>query len=100
MVGQIHNSLGPWIAAGSSTARHTYHPTASDKTPTFGSQHEGCAYFANGDGFAYFFDMARTDERILGFLARRDDFPDGQVKADDYFRYATASAWKKSKGTK
>jgi hypothetical protein len=97
-IGEIYSNLGPWIAAGPSTARFVFPVSAGDKNPSFGSQYKGCAHFANCDGFAYFLDMARTNERVLHFLAQRDD---GQiVSGDDYYRYPTVSAWKKSRGRK
>lgn len=99
-IGQIHENLGPWIAAGSSTARFACHPSEPGQKSSFGSQYPGCAYFVNGDGFAYFFDMANTEKQILYFLAGRDDGPAGAIKADDYLRYASASEWKQSKEKK
>lgn len=93
-VGQIQNELGPWIAAGPSTARHLFHPAAEAKLPTFGSEHEGAAYFAYLDGSVYFFDMAAIDREQFGFLAGRND----RVHVDvSERRFPNASAWKKSK---
>jgi RNA polymerase sigma factor (sigma-70 family) len=95
-IGEIYQSLGPWIAAGPSTARFVFPAGEANKEPSFGSQYKGCAWFANCDAFTYFFDMGRTDKRILQFLAERAD--GNVVGADDLYRYPTSSAWKKSGG--
>ncbi|WP_010583822.1 sigma-70 family RNA polymerase sigma factor [Schlesneria paludicola] len=92
-LGQIQEKLGPWIAAGPSTARFLIHPSANSKSPTFGSQFPGCAYVASCDGSCYFLDLKRTDKRIVRFMAERAD---GEVynPSSDVFRYSTASEWK------
>jgi len=95
-IGEIYRSLGPWMAAGPSTARFVFPATAGNKQPGFGSQYKCCAYFANCDAFTYFFDMDRTDARIVRFLAERAD--GNPVGADDLYRYPTSSAWKKAGG--
>jgi RNA polymerase sigma factor (sigma-70 family) len=97
-IGEIDQSLGPWIAAGASTARFVFPPAAANKRPSFGSQYKDCAYFATCDASTYFLDMGRTDQRILGFLAERAD--GNVVNADDYYGYPTLSAWKKSGGSR
>jgi hypothetical protein len=95
-IGEIYQNLGPWIAAGPSTARFVVPSSAGNKIPSFGSQYKGCAYFANCDGSTYFFDMEQTHEKILRFLAERADW--NVVHSDDYYRYPTFSDWKKSRG--
>lgn len=94
-VGQIHEQLGPWIAAGAPTARHAYHPSVEHKQPKFGSQYEGAAYFANCDGSAYFFDVASVDRQTLWALAGRFD---RKITSDaERHRYPSASDWKVAK---
>jgi len=96
-LGQIHEQLGPWTAAGAPTARHAYHPSVEHKKPRFGSRHEGAAYFANCDGFAYFFDMASVDVDALRFLAGRFD---REITSDaERHRYSSATDWKEAKRT-
>ena len=71
-VGQIHDKPGPWIAAGSSTARF-FNPI-SDKTQAgFGSSQAGLAYFANGDSTTYCLDLASTSTTEIDALSGRDD---------------------------
>ena len=93
-IGQIHDNLGPWIAAGTSTARFVYHPSDRNGKPSFGGPHVGCAYVANCDGYAYFLDMKRTDKKILRFMTERAD---GEfVNMNDAFHYANSAEWKKA----
>ena len=94
-LGQIKTKLGPWIAAGTSTARFFYPPTAQSQTPGFCSQHVDAAYFANGDGFTYFLDMSATNSEALVALAGRDDGV--IVDVSTLPRYSSATEWKKSK---
>lgn len=70
-IGEIHDHLGPWTAAGSSTARLVLHPDGKPKEPTFGSQYEGCAHFAMCDSWTFFLDMAGTDRDVLKRAASR-----------------------------
>lgn len=95
-MGQIHSDFGPWIAAGASTARFVDPPSESSKTPGFGSQHTGAAYFANGDGFIYFWDIGACRPELVHAIAGRDD----GVRFDSktaFSRYKTASEWLQAK---
>ncbi len=93
-MGQIHKSLGPWIAAGSSTARYIDHPTEEQNYPGFGSQIPGAAYFANADAFTYFWDMNATKPAFLHNIAGRAD---GKVNdRRSYSRHSSAIEWKNS----
>ncbi len=94
-LGQIHSSPGPWIAAGPSTARFIDHPSASQKTPGFGSQHPGAAFFANGDGFTYFWDMASSRPQALHNVAGRAD--QKRVDSGALSRYPSSLEWKQSR---
>lgn len=94
-VGQIHEQLGPWIAAGPPTARHAYHPSVKHGRPKFGSPHEGAAYFAKCDAFACFLDIASMAPQSLSALAGRSD---GKFPSDEKrHRYSSAADWKKAK---
>lgn len=93
-MGQINKSLGPWIAAGSSTARYIDHPTEEQKYPGFGSQHPGAAYFANADAFTYFWDMNATKPAFLHNIAGRADGKVNNRRA--YSRHPSAIEWKNS----
>ncbi len=100
--GQIHSDFGPWIAAGASTARFINPPSERAKTPGFGSQHNGAAYFANGDGLIYFWDIGACRPDLVHAIAGRDD---GILFDSDtaFLRFTTASEWlqaKKDGGTK
>jgi hypothetical protein len=64
-IGQIHDHFGPWIAAGTSTARHVYHPTEKSPEPTFGSRFGTACYFATCDAAVHFFDMAKVSPEVL-----------------------------------
>ncbi|MCG8649536.1 MAG: DUF1559 domain-containing protein [Pirellulales bacterium] len=92
-VGQIHEGLGPWIAAGSSTARHALHPSTANQTQRFGSPHGGAAYFANMDAACYFLDQDAIDRPLLRFLAGRADRQDVSAVADA--KYPGVIQWKK-----
>ncbi len=94
-VGQIHDQLGPWIAAGSSTARRALHPKAKPQEPTFGSQYEGCAYFATCDAAPFFLDMASTDRDVLTKVATRSGRE--LVQYSELSRYRKVSNWQKSR---
>jgi len=72
-LGQVHSDLGPWIAAGSSTSRFLDPPGEQARTPEFGSRHAGAAWFANGDSYTYFLDIAATDPGLIHAVAGRDD---------------------------
>jgi hypothetical protein len=88
-IGQIHDHFGPWIAAGTSTARHVYHPTEKSPEPTFGSRFGTACYFATCDAAVHFFDMAKVSPEVLHNLAMRAD--GNPAPAEDY---GTASEWK------
>lgn len=70
-IGEIHDHLGPWTAAGASSARLVLRPDGKPKEPTFGSQYEGCAHFAMCDSWTFFLDMAGTDRHVLKKAASR-----------------------------
>lgn len=72
-IGQTHADPGPWIAAGPSTARFIDHPSVRQPGAGFGSRHAGAAWFANGDGATYFWDMASSDPQTLHNIAGRAD---------------------------
>ena len=92
-IGQIHDNLGPWMAAGSSTSRQLFHTSNQTDIPTFGGQHGPAAYFANCDGFPYFLDIAQTPSSQISMLARRDD---GRASPDFEFRYKGITEWKEA----
>ncbi len=94
-VGQINSQLGPWIAAGASTARFVNHPSTAQNTPGFGSEHKGAAYFAFGDSSTYFLDMQATDQRILHAIAGRDDMI--LVARTQIQTHSSAVEWSKHK---
>jgi hypothetical protein len=81
-VGQIHSDLGPWLAAGSSTARYAYPPEGSQKNPTFGSPFKQGWLAAMADASTYFVDLARADGKGLQLLVQRNDRH--PVSLDDY----------------
>jgi hypothetical protein len=91
-LGQIQDRLGPWTAAGLSTARHVYHPTDGPTVSTFGGRFDGGCYFANCDSYAYFLDVAKTPARTLYALTTRD----GReiVQSDSVIRFRDATEWK------
>jgi RNA polymerase sigma factor (sigma-70 family) len=91
-MGQIHSDCGPWIAAGASTARFIDPPSENPKTPGFGSQYPGAAYFANGDGFIYFWDVGACRPALVHAIAGRAD----SILFDSdtaFSRFTTASEW-------
>jgi hypothetical protein len=92
-VGEINDDVGPWIAAGASTARRLIHPAQQANEPTFGSRQHGCAYFATCDGFSFFVDIGRSNQVIVDGLPTRAGGEAGE--ATDYFRFPSAAAWKK-----
>jgi len=87
--GEIQNELGPWTAAGLSTARHVYHPTDRPTVSTFGGPFDGACYFATCDGAELFLDIARTPARALHALATRDGGDYDELKSVIRFRDAT-----------
>lgn len=89
-IGQINDELGPWIAAGFSTARHVYHPSDVFMAPTFGSHYDGGCYFVNCDSYAYFLDIDKTPARTLHALATRA----GGELIMGVAQYKTAAEWK------
>lgn len=93
-VGEVHDDLGPWIAAGSATSRHLFHPSEHDKSASFGSQYEGAAYFAKCDGSVEFIDLTRSAPAGLLALttraARDEKLIVGNVRS-----YQSASDWMK-----
>lgn len=91
--GQIHEQLGPWIAAGPATSRYVFHPAMKHKEPRFGSQHKQSAYFANCDAFCYFLDLGKADQQSLRIAAGRYD---GQRSSFRGVRFPHATAWKKA----
>lgn len=100
-MGQIHSDFGPWIAAGAPTARFIDPPSENSKTPGFGSQHPGAAYFANGDGFIYFWDIGACKPAMVHAIAGRAD----SILFDSdtaFSRFTSASEWLQAKkgGTK
>ena len=91
-LGQIQDELGPWTAAGLSTARHVYHPTDRRTVSTFGGRFDGACYFANCDSYVYFLDIAKTPARTLYALTTRDG---GEfVETDSIVRFRDATEWK------
>ena len=97
-IGQVHSEHGPWIAAGSSTARFINHQDVEAKTPGFGSRHAGCAYFANGDGYTYFWEMATSTPETINSIAGRDDRE--LIEVETLSRFETAMDWKNAKQNK
>lgn len=92
--GQISDQLGPWIAAGTSTARYAYHPSDQFTAPTFGSGRLGC-YFVNCDSSAYFLDVDKTDAETFHALATRAG---GElVDMNRLARFQTRGEWKRAK---
>ncbi len=100
-VGQIHEELGPWIAAGGSTARHVIHPEveAADGLVGFGSPHRGGGYFSNCDSFVYFFDFAAVSPDLMYGLSGRND-QIGVPRDRSEFNFESALQWKNSKEEK
>jgi len=94
-LGQIHSHFGPWIAAGPSTSRHVYDPSADSEAPSFGSPHVGGGYFANCDAYTYFLDMAKTDPKTLRYITERAD--GHPIDNEKVASYRTASEWKASR---
>lgn len=94
-MGQVHDQPGPWIAAGASTARFLDPPGEQPQTKGFGSRHSGAAWFANGDGYTYFLDVAATYPRLIHALAGRND---GQpFNQDGLARFTAVDEWLQSK---
>ena len=93
-VGQVSQQLGPWIAAGTSTSRYNFHPTAAADQPRFGGRHEGGAYFATMDGYCFFLDLAEIDPQRLQFASGR--FDNKEAALND-FRFKSATEWKAAK---
>ena len=91
-LGQIHSRLGPWIAAGPSTSRHVYHPSADSAAPTFGGSDEGGCYFVNCDSYAYFLDTAKTDAKTLRNMTRQAD--GNLIDRESRVEHPTAAEWK------
>lgn len=81
-IGQIHSELGPWLAAGPSTARYAYPPDASAGHPTFGSQFKPGWAAATADTTPWFVDTERADGKGLQLLVQRDDRT--PISLDDY----------------
>ncbi len=94
-LGQVRDELGPWTAAGFSTARHAYHPSDSFTAPTFGSRYDGGCYFVNCDSVAYFLDIDRTGARTFHALATRSggEFVDRSALP----RYKSAMEWHRAR---
>jgi hypothetical protein len=91
-LGQIDNELGPWIAAGFSSARHAYHKSDAITAPTFGSRYDGGCYFVNCDSYAYFLDIDNTGAKNIHALATRAG---GELLDSSALpRYKTAMKWK------
>jgi BlaR1 peptidase M56 len=81
-VGQIHSDLGPWLAAGPSTARYAYPPEGSQGNPSFGSQFKQGWFAATGDASTWFVDAQRANGKGLQLLVQRNDRT--PVSVDDY----------------
>jgi len=97
-VGQVHDRLSPWIAAGPFSSRFVYHPSDKPNQPTFGSQFGGAAYFAFGDGASHFLLMGELLPRTLYALATRDGME--PFDGAEIFRYPSAVEWKAAKKSK
>ena len=92
-IGQIHEQLGPWIAAGTSTSRYTFHPSLKHNEPRFGSQYKQSGYFANCDAYCYFLDLGRVPPTSLKWASGRSD---GKIIDLEEFRFSNAMEWKKA----
>lgn len=79
-IGQIHEQPGPWIAAGSSTARFVFHPDVETDEPTFSGEDTAGCFFANCDSSSYFLAFGTTDAETLALLA---NFADGELVFDE-----------------
>ena len=97
-VGQVHDELEPWIAAGPFPSRFVYHPSDKPNQPTFGSQFGDAAYFAFGDAAGHFLDMGELLPSTLYALATRDGMD--YFSGDDVNRYPSAVEWKAAKKSK
>ncbi|MGI9515896.1 MAG: hypothetical protein ACR2NP_02520 [Pirellulaceae bacterium] len=72
-IGQIHEQPGPWIAAGSSTARFVFHPDSETGEPTFSGEDTAGCFFANCDSSSYFRAFSEIDSETLAALAAYAD---------------------------
>jgi RNA polymerase sigma factor (sigma-70 family) len=90
-IGQVAETLGPWIAAGSSTSRFLHDPNS----PDFGSRYGQAAFFANCDASVIFLDLKETDYAILKAFTTRAG---GEViqDSDRSERYKSVEQWKKA----
>lgn len=91
-IGQIHDHIGPWIAAGASTARFLHSATERTDSLGFGSPYDHAAFFANADGFTYLLDLASSDPDALNALGGRHDGLSIDRKA--LRRFSDSEAWK------
>ena len=91
-IGQIQDALGPWTAAGLSTARYVYHPSDRSTAATFGGPLAGACYFATCDGYVFFLDIAKTPARtVYAYTTRAGGEFDG---LDPVIRFRDAAEWK------
>ena len=95
-IGQICSELGPWIAAGTSTARYVYSPADKPKAPTFGSNYGNAAYFAFCDASIHFIDMAIDRKTLYAWADKSLTDPYLRQKSKA-FSYGTAAEWKIAK---
>ncbi len=72
-IGQISKELGPWIAAGHSTARFIRHTGESEEEqpPNFGGVDHDAAFFVFCDGSMSFIDLLGSQPEGLKALATR-----------------------------
>ncbi|HTM55392.1 MAG TPA: hypothetical protein VL175_15285 [Pirellulales bacterium] len=79
-IGQIHTDLGPWIAAGTSTARYVYKPDDENAEPSFGGPFSQGWLVSFVDASPYFLDAQELTSDSLRQLTTRDSrqlSPDG-----------------------
>ncbi len=70
-IGQVSQELGPWIAAGNSTARFIRHPNDIGNSPNFGGVDSDAAFFVFCDGSVKFIDLFGSRPTGLKALATR-----------------------------
>ena len=90
-IGQVHENVGPWIAAGSSTSRWLIaHSENRLQSLSFSSDADQAAYFATMDGYSFFLDLKATPAETLRRLAAANDRRLIQVPES---RYQSREEW-------
>ena len=91
--GQIHDHLGPWMAAGSSTSRFLFHPLERGESASFGSQYGDFCHVSKCDGHVNFMDIKNsTAIGLTAHVSRAGK--DEQLLIGNLRNYKNVAEWK------